>query len=92
MQVDPIKPMLTPPRTNCLKLKYDELLWNFAFKFNLRRYDKVLMGDKSGMRKLKLKIEDPPRRKHMAGGFLNNQASLCSSLPRVDGCITTLRL
>ena len=27
--------------------------------------DKVLDGDKSGMRKLKLKIEDPPRRKHM---------------------------
>ena len=27
--------------------------------------EKVLDGDKTGMRKLKLKIEDPPRRKHM---------------------------
>ena len=26
------------PGTKCLKLTYDELLSNFAFKFNLRRY------------------------------------------------------
>ena len=40
MQVDPIKPKLKPPRTKRLKLDYDELLSNFAFKFNLRRYIK----------------------------------------------------
>ena len=38
MQVDPIKPMLKPPGTKCLKLKYDEVLSNFAFKSNLHRY------------------------------------------------------
>jgi len=39
VQVDPIKPMLKPPGTKRLKLKYDELLSNVAFKFNLRRYN-----------------------------------------------------
>ena len=38
MQVDPIKPMLKAPRSKRLKLRYDELLSGFAFKFNLRRY------------------------------------------------------
>ena len=42
MQVDPIKPTLKPPGTKRLKLEYDELLSNFAFKFNLRRYGLVL--------------------------------------------------
>jgi len=37
-QVDPIKPMLKPTGTKHLKLKRDELLSSFAFKFNLRRY------------------------------------------------------
>jgi hypothetical protein len=39
VQVDPIKPTLKAPGTKRLKLNYDELLSNFAFKFNLRRYD-----------------------------------------------------
>ena len=38
MQVDLIKPTLKAPGTKRLKLKYDELLSNVAFKFNLRRY------------------------------------------------------
>ena len=38
VQVVPIKPTLKPPGTKRLKLKYDELLSNFAFNFNLRRY------------------------------------------------------
>ena len=38
MQVDTIKPTLTAPGTKRLKLQYDSLLSNFAFKFNLRRY------------------------------------------------------
>jgi len=37
VQVDPIEPMLKPPGTKHLKLKCDELLSSFAFKFNLRR-------------------------------------------------------
>ena len=38
MQVDPIKPILKVPGTKCLTLKYDLLLLNCAFKFNLLRY------------------------------------------------------
>jgi len=38
VQVDPIKPILKPPGTKRLKLKYDKLLSNVAFNFNLRRY------------------------------------------------------
>jgi len=40
VQLDPIKPKLKPPGTKRLKLAYDGLLSNFAFKFNLRRYTK----------------------------------------------------
>jgi hypothetical protein len=39
VQVDPIKPTLKAPGTNRLKLNYDALLSNVAFKFNLRRYN-----------------------------------------------------
>jgi CRP-like cAMP-binding protein len=38
VQVDPIKPTLKAPGIISLKLKYHNLLSNFAFKFNLRRY------------------------------------------------------
>ena len=38
MQVDPIKFGLKAPGSERLKLKYDELLSNVAFKTNLRRY------------------------------------------------------
>ena len=38
MQVDPIKPTLNAPGAEPLKQKCDELLSNFAYKFNLRRY------------------------------------------------------
>jgi hypothetical protein len=37
-----VKPKLKAPGTKRLKLKYDEPLSNFAFKFNLRRYIKVM--------------------------------------------------
>ena len=39
MKVDPIKPTLKAPGTKRLKLESDELLSNFAFKFDMRRYD-----------------------------------------------------
>jgi hypothetical protein len=39
VQVDPIKPTLKPPGTKRLKLNCDVLLRNFAFNYNLRRYN-----------------------------------------------------
>jgi hypothetical protein len=33
-----MKPRLKAPGTKCWKVKYDNLLSNFAFTFNLRRY------------------------------------------------------
>jgi len=39
VHVDPIKPRLKPPRTKRFNLKYDELLSNFAFKSNVRRFN-----------------------------------------------------
>ena len=44
MQVDPIKPILKALGSHCLKLEYDELLSNFAFDSNLRRYSAVYKG------------------------------------------------
>jgi aspartyl-tRNA synthetase len=38
VQVDPIKPMLKAPGSERLKLKCDDMLSNFAFNFNLRRF------------------------------------------------------
>ena len=38
MQVEAIKLMLKGPEIKRLKLKCDDLLLNFGFKFNLRRY------------------------------------------------------
>jgi hypothetical protein len=38
VQVHAIKPTLKAPGTKRLKLKCDETLSNFAFKFNLRYY------------------------------------------------------
>jgi len=34
-----MRPKLKPPGTKRLKLKFDILLSNFAFKFSLRRYN-----------------------------------------------------
>jgi hypothetical protein len=39
-----MNPTLKAPGTKRLKLKYDELVSNFAFKFNLRRYTMGLSG------------------------------------------------
>ena len=41
MQVDPIKPTLRAPGTERLKLKSEELLSNFGFRFNVRCYTVV---------------------------------------------------
>ena len=38
VQVEPMKPVLKAPGTKRLNPKYDKLLSNVAFKFNLRRY------------------------------------------------------
>jgi len=52
VQVDPIKPTLKAPGTKRLKLNYDKLLSNVAFKFNLRRYTRgaVMTGDEGGVK------------------------------------------
>ena len=42
MKVDPVKPKLEPPGTKRLKLNFDTLLSTSAFKFNLRRYIKLV--------------------------------------------------
>jgi len=39
VQVDPIKPTVKAPGSKRLKLKCDEPLSNFAFKFNMRPYN-----------------------------------------------------
>jgi len=36
-----MKPELTAPGTERLKLKFDGLVSNFAFEFNLRRYNQL---------------------------------------------------
>jgi hypothetical protein len=36
-----MKPALKAPETKLLKLKYDELLSHFAFKFNFRRLNRA---------------------------------------------------
>jgi hypothetical protein len=41
-----IKPKPKPPRIKRLKLEYDGLLSNFAFKLNLRRYTKASFDSK----------------------------------------------
>ena len=41
MQVDPIKPTLKLPGSQHLNLKHENLLSNFAFNINLRRYSPV---------------------------------------------------
>jgi len=38
VQVDPIKPTLKAPGTERLKLKHEELLSHFGYKFKMRRY------------------------------------------------------
>ena len=39
MQVDPIEPVLKAPGSMLLNLRYDGLLSDVAFRFNLRRYN-----------------------------------------------------
>ena len=47
MQLDPIRPTLKAPGTKRLNLKYDELLSEVAFKFNVRRYNSVQIAQSS---------------------------------------------
>jgi len=46
VQVDPIKSTSKAPGTKRLKLKYDKLLWNVAFKFHLRPYSEAALTKK----------------------------------------------
>ena len=70
-----MKPTLKAPGTKLLKLKYDEPLSIFAFKFNLRRYitewngaelesylieiSALILAKVGGMRKLKPVLKAP---------------------------------
>ena len=45
MQVDPSKPTLRAPKTNCSKLKSAGLVSSSAFKFSLGRYTKGTKSD-----------------------------------------------
>jgi len=60
VQADPIKPKLKPPGTNLLTLKHDELLSNFAFKFNLRRHS--LASTACGAADCQARLEGPHTR------------------------------
>jgi len=51
VQVDPIKPVMKPPGIESLKLKFDELLSSFAFRFKLRHYNEVSLLDNRLMEK-----------------------------------------
>ena len=44
MRVDPSKPTLKAPVSKSLKLQYEKLLSNVAFKVNLRRYTEEADG------------------------------------------------
>ena len=55
MQVDPIKPTLKAPGIKLLKLEHEKLLSNLAFKFNLRRYGKVVKSAREVGARKKLK-------------------------------------
>jgi len=55
-----MKPMLKAPRTKRLKLKYDEMPSNVAFKFNLRRYT---LGHQGVVQQLEEAGSPPPDKK-----------------------------
>ena len=50
VQVDHFTPALKAPVSHSLKLNYDEMLSNVAFKFNMRRHSLVHMLDHRLMR------------------------------------------
>ena len=54
VQVDPIKATLKAPGTKRLKLKCDEPLLSFAFKYNLRRYAEASHAALGGHRAIDL--------------------------------------
>jgi hypothetical protein len=62
-----MKPMLKAPGTKRSKLKYDEWLSNFAFKLNLRRYNKGFAAAAA--------------REAAAGGSAVGRCSLMVSIP-----------
>ncbi len=47
VQVGPMKPTLKAPKSKLLKLENEKVLSNYAFEFNLRRYNKGAPGSSS---------------------------------------------
>ena len=86
MHVDPMKPLLKAPVTKRLKLKCDELLSSFAFKFNLRRYIEI-DADKRTMNVLDIAGAEWEARKagaYTRPTFSSTKASLVSEPYRVQ--------
>ena len=140
VQVEPMKPLLKASGAMRLKLQYNKLLLNFAFKFNLRRYttgtnaavirgalraempdlltvvlpqsrskqpeesqellEQVLnvvempQNDNLPLGEARLDPRLTPLHGHILVGYQTSmcsiciEATLCSSLPRVDRCTT----
>ena len=81
MQVNPIKPMLKPPGTKHLKLKYDELLSSLAFKFNFRRYTLVELNQRRQDLLIELKSYEQNSRTVTALGD-TEQTEMSGAIPR----------
>ena len=93
VEVDPIKPKLKPPVTKRLKVNCVVLLPTSAFKFDLRRYSTGRCRGRHPRRVASTGTRSPPSSSTNQSsstpgrqGPVNNQATLYSSLPRVDRC------
>ena len=90
VQVDPVKPTLKAPGTKRLKLKYDELLSNFAFPSNLRRYaaGEYLDDDERqvGRRRLTPTEQIPLSLSEMSSGVVTRQKGIASGSCNSSEC------
>jgi hypothetical protein len=73
--------MLKPPGTKHLKLKYDELLSSFAFKFNFRRYTLVELNQRRQDLLIELKSYEQNSRTVTALGD-TEQTEMSGAIPR----------
>jgi hypothetical protein len=71
--------MLKPPGTKRLKLKYDELLSKFAYKFDLRRYTWVVIDSSINPEQMEFYASDASR-----GGVLEPEGVVDIKFRRED--------
>jgi len=57
VRVEPMTPKLKAPGIMFFKLKYDEPLSNFAFEFNLRRYDVLVASEATRLTDAAAKVD-----------------------------------